>query len=192
MADLLIDFPFSPKLIANCIGVLIADNKLPLSYPISALAPLIPEGPAPGVAATMAGEVLRSTITSGKEFSESEKREFLMNFARPGVKEDAFLVSITKEKGLTSLFPTLSVQKDLDAMIQESKSIDSILKWVEVWNLAHSILARTHIIFFSKECYTRFPGRQRICVLAHAHRVNQGHCPIRHRRPYRGTSEDFG
>jgi len=131
MADLLIDFPFAPRLIATTIGVLVADNKLPLSYPISALAPLITEGQAPGVAAVMAGEILRSAISSGKEFSDQEKREFLMNFARPDVKEDALMVAISKEKGLTSLFPTLSVQKDLDAMIQDSKSIDSILKWVE-------------------------------------------------------------
>lgn len=134
MADLLIDFPFAPKLIATTIGAVLADNKLPLSYPISTLAPLVSEGPAPGVAASMAGEILRSAITSGKDFPDKERREFLLNFKRPGVAEDVFLVAVTKEKGLTSLFPTLSVQKDLDAMIQESKSIDSILKWVEVIN----------------------------------------------------------
>jgi len=178
MADLLIDFPFAPKLIATAIGVLVADSKLPLSYPISALAPLVSEGPAPGVAATMAGELLRSAIASGKEFSDDEKREFLLKFARPGVKEDVFLMSLTKEKGLTSLFPTLSVQKDLDAMIQESKSIDSILKWVEVCTLA--ILVRTLLIFSFQDCCTRFPGRQELCALADAHSVNQVHYPGRY------------
>ena len=148
VADLLIDFPFAPKLIASSIGVLIADNKLPLSFPISALVPLIPEGSAPGLAATMAGEILRSAIASGKEFSDKERREFLMHFARPGVKEDVFLVAVTKEKGLTSLFPTLSVQKDLDTMIQDSKSIDSILKWVEVWHLPISPLSIVLILLF--------------------------------------------
>lgn len=132
MADLLMDFPFAPRLIATTIGMLVADNKIPLSYPISALAPLVSEGPAPGVAAVMAGEILRSAIASGKDFSDKERRDFLKNFSRPGVAEDAFLVAVTKEKGLTSLFPTLSVQKELDTMIQDNKSIDSILKWFEV------------------------------------------------------------
>jgi len=131
LSDLLIDFPFVPKLVATSIGILIAENKLPLSYPITALTPLISEGQAPGVAATMGGEILRSAIANGKEFSDQQKREFLVNFARPGVQVDALLAAITKDKGLTSLFPTLVVQKDLDVMIQESKSIDYILKWVE-------------------------------------------------------------
>jgi len=129
--DTLIDFPFAPRLVATSIGTLVADNKLPLSFTITALSHLISEGPAPGVAASMAGEILRSAILHRKEFSEKEKREYLFNFARNGQKDDSFLVALTKDKALASLFPSLSVQKDLEAMIQDGKSIDSILKWIE-------------------------------------------------------------
>lgn len=150
MPDLLIDFPFAPRLVATSIGALIADNKLPISFPLSALSPLISEGPAPGVAAGMAGEILRSAIAGGKTFTDKEKREFLLNFARPAQKadENAFLVSLTKDKNLSGLFPSLSVQKELEIMVQDGKSIDSILKWIEVRHYFLFILLFIILFYF--------------------------------------------
>lgn len=117
---------------ANVVGTLVTVGTLPISRTESLLSSLISQGPAPGMAATMAGEILRTGIASGKAYTDQEKREFLVKFSRSGVTEDTFLAALTKEKGLTSLFPNLGVQKDIEAMIADNKSVDSILKWIEV------------------------------------------------------------
>jgi hypothetical protein len=69
-------------MVATAIGALIVNNKLTLSYSSSALAPLVSVGPAPGLAALMASNILNTVIAGGKDLTDQERREFLEHFSQ--------------------------------------------------------------------------------------------------------------
>ncbi len=137
LPDLYIDLPQSPKHVATLVGVLVAHGALSISFVQSSLLSLV--DPSPALVPSMAADFLK-VDGSTKKLSDSERRNFLMQFLRPDQQNDAAMSNFIREKGLSSLFSTIVVQKQVETMIGDGSTEDSILKWIEVLYFFFSLL----------------------------------------------------
>jgi translation initiation factor 4G len=131
LADIVIDIPAAWKHVANIIGQSISDAILPVTFLNHSFDHLVGVGPAPGLAAQMAAEVFRIIGDNKADPSEKELRSLLPKFFKPENRNESYLVKFLEEKELIDLFPTMLVQKQVETMLKDGSSVDSILKWIE-------------------------------------------------------------
>eukprot|EP01113_Clastostelium_recurvatum_P048422 TRINITY_DN880_c1_g1_i2.p1 TRINITY_DN880_c1_g1~~TRINITY_DN880_c1_g1_i2.p1 ORF type:complete len:842 (-),score=323.69 TRINITY_DN880_c1_g1_i2:555-2717(-) len=138
LPDLVTDLPNAAKhfsvflaqlLDANIIGwsTVFGSTSMSASTFPSVLQPLVGQGAAPGLAATILCEILN--FSENVEIEESELRQILPKMFGK-VSEEAMMKYID-EKELSFMLPTFTAQKHLEEMLKQDKPPVEMLGWVD-------------------------------------------------------------
>jgi len=125
-SDVVVDTPKAPRFMGILIGGALSRNHLPMTF-LHSFNHLISEGIAPQLGLEIF-DVIRQAKSDPQ--TENEMWEYFPKLFKPNTTESQ-LITYLIDKKMSYIFPSIITKSQIESMIKDGSSVDSILKWIE-------------------------------------------------------------